>query len=210
MLGFIISTARKIIILTSLKDKVAEYRQSTDVHIKTESGEISVETFITNDMHKLVLNYRTKNLVLTQIEDYNMNEQRTYFDSGEIKSLDIKKDVSEFMQIIPMYTFADSQNLLETIVNSVNSKIYTEDVDGMKCYVIESTKNTNFGFSGEPINGKGYVNKETGLKVKFIETVENYGEISDKVTTYEYSFDKIPEEDLQEPDRNEYEIRYIE
>ena len=52
-----------------------------------------------------------------------------------------------------------------------------------------------------------YLDKETGLAVKTIETIKNEdGTIEDSVTTYEQKIDVVTDEDMKEPDREEFII----
>lgn len=207
VVAFTITTARKVIILTSLKNKVAEYKQRSDLHMKTETEEATIETFIKEDIYKTVLHHKEENMTVTQITDYKEKEGRTYWASENEKNLQIRKEKEyEFLKVTPIYTFADSTSFFETIVNAINSRIYTETIDGKECYVIEGMKNTNFISTGDTVNIKGYVDKDTGLRMRMVETVKEDGKKRDKISTYEYGFDKITEEDLQEPNRSEYKI----
>ncbi len=207
LIVFVIATTRKVIILTSLKNKVAEYSQISNLHMKTETEDAMLETFMKKDIYKTIFQSKEQNSTITHITDYNTNEGRTYWDSKDGKVLQIKRNNEfEFLKVTPIYTFADSISFFETIINSVVSRIYTESIDGEEYYVIEGMRNTNFICGENTINVKGYVNKETGLRTKMVETVKQDGEKKTRITTYEYSFDNITAEDLKEPNRDEYKI----
>ena len=42
---------------------------------------------------------------------------------------------------------------------------------------------------------------------KVVEEVEEDGQLVENVTTYEYSFDTVTEEDVAEPDESQYELK---
>ena len=53
-----------------------------------------------------------------------------------------------------------------------------------------------------------YLNKETGLAVKTIETVKKEdGTTEEWVTTYEQKFDVVTDDDMKEPDTLEFTIQ---
>lgn len=205
---FVVTTARKVIILTSLKDKIIIYNQNSVVHEKIETEQTIIEAFIKEDMYKTVIQSKEANYSIIHITDYNSNEGRTYFEGINGKFMQIiRNDEFELYKLTPIYTFANSASFLETLTNSIVSKIYTESINDEEFYVIEGKKNTNFVCGeGTIINVKGYINKKTGLRSKMVETIEENGEKKNRITIYEYSFDNITLEDFQEPNRAEYEM----
>ena len=88
------------------------------------------------------------------------------------------------------------------------SKIYTEKVDGYECYVIDSMKNTNAIYSEGTISLKMYLNKETGLAVKVVETIRSEdGSTKENITTYNQKFDIVTDEDMKAPNNEEFTIQ---
>lgn len=52
-----------------------------------------------------------------------------------------------------------------------------------------------------------YVDKDTGLTVKRIEQIIEDGNIKENITTCEYKFNEVTDEDIKEPDALEYKIQ---
>ena len=44
-----------------------------------------------------------------------------------------------------------------------------------------------------------YVEKETGLTIKKVEIINENGQKSENIVTYEYKFDSVTDEDVKEP-----------
>lgn len=205
--GFVIfgvNTARKCIIIKSLQNKVAECEAKENIYTKVVGESAEVEKFIKNDIEKIVM--KKKDNAVTIIQVTEQHERRFYTIVGEQKILRRFKEEKNPISS-KVVSFVNTTTWLETLRDSVVSKIYTEKVDGYECYVIDSMKNTNAIYSEGTISLKMYLDKETGLAVKTIETIKNEdGTIEDSVTTYEQKIDVVTDEDMKEPDREEFII----
>lgn len=54
---------------------------------------------------------------------------------------------------------------------------------------------------------KAYVEKDSGLPIKLIEIINNNGENIEKVITYKYEFNIVTDEDIKEPNSQEYKMQ---
>ncbi len=204
---FIIITIRKFVIYTNLNYLNKEQQNIGNIYCKfTTEGQI-IETYTKGNIKKSVLKNNSK--IITQItkpdywivyEDDGVNKTRT-------KQFPKKTEtyiVSESENKIPNY--ADFTILFEKIWSSICSSIRTETVDGQDYYVI-SGHNVNFVYLENTKNVKVYINKNTGLAYKKIETIKENGNIRDKISTFEYKFNVVTDEDVAELDEQEYKIK---
>lgn len=202
---FGINTIRKFMIIKDLQNKVAKCEAKENIYSKVVSESAEVEKFIKDDVEKIVM--KKRNNAVTIIQVIEPHERRFYTIAGEQKILHKYKEEKNPLSS-KVVSFVDTTTWLETLRDSVVSKIYTEKIEGKDCYVIDSLKNTNAIYSSGAISLKIYLNKETGLAVKAIETVKNEdGTIEEWVTTYEQKFDVVTDNDMKEPDTSEFTIQ---
>lgn len=202
---FGINTIRKFVIIKDLQNKVAQCETKENIYTKVVSESAEVEKFIKNDIEKVVMKKKDNTVTIIQVTE--QHERRFYTIAGEQKILRRFKEEKNPMSS-KVVSFVDTTTWLETLRDSVVSKIYTEKVDGQDCYVIDSLKNTNAIYSNGAISLKIYLNKETGLAVKTIETVKKEdGTTEEWVTTYEQKFDVVTDDDMKEPDTSEFTIQ---
>lgn len=202
---FAINTIRKFMIIKDLQNKVAEYETKENIYSKVVSESAEVEKFIKNDVEKIVM--KKKDNTVTIIQVIEQHERRLYTIAGEQKILHRSKEEKNPMSS-KVVSFVDTTTWLELLRDSIVSKIYTEKVDGKDCYVIDSLKNTNAIYSEGTITLKMYLNKETGLAVKVVETIKNEnGSTKENITTYNQKFDIVTDEDMKEPNIEEFTIQ---
>lgn len=135
LLVIIILTFRKVVILTSIHNKVVEYEQGENIYYKATYTEAEYERFIKGKVDKSVVNY-PNGIKIIQIMDEE--EMRHYFEMSGKKTLEISKvDRNNFwISKIPSITDAYLTQG-EIAFNSLVSRIHTEKIDGEKYYVIE-------------------------------------------------------------------------
>ena len=202
---FSINTIRKFRIIKDLQNKVAECETKENIYSKVVSENAEVEKFIKDDVEKIVI--KKKDNTLTIIQLIEQNDRRFYTIAGEQKTLHRYKEEKNLMSS-KVVSFVNTTTWLELLHDSIVSKIYTEKTDGQDCYVIDSLKNSNAIYSNGAISLKIYLNKETGLAVKTVETVKNEdGTTEEWVTTYQQKFDIVTDDDMKEPDVSEFTIQ---
>lgn len=202
LLIIVILTARKFIILKSIQNKNIEYEKLDNIYTKSTYGyeKTTCERYIKGNIDKLV--FKKEGTCMTQIMD--VEEERNYFDYGDIKQLQISKiDRNSFwMSKMPVVVDTLSTSF-EILYNSVVSRIHTEKIGGEEFYVIEGKLFTGFAYLQDTKSVKAYINKETGILAKRVETLKDGTE---RVTEFECSFGTVTDEDIKDPDRTEYTI----
>lgn len=203
---FVMLTLRKFMIFTDLNNKNKEQQSNTNVYTKVITEQITTEAYrkgnivkIVNERNGIVMTQLTKPEYRIVYTDDGVNKTRNVYDSYYDREL-----WDENQNII--LNFADYFTLSEKIWNSICSKIKTETVDGQEYYVL-SGHNTRFMYDVNSIDLKVYINKNTGLPLKIVETIDENGNIRDKITMYEYQFDIVTDEDVAEFDSSEYEMQ---
>ncbi|MCI8383559.1 MAG: hypothetical protein HFJ33_01580 [Clostridia bacterium] len=203
---FLANTTRKIIIIKDLQNKVSECEKKENIYTKVDGESAIAEKFIKDGVEKDVIKKRDNTVTMIQV--IKEHERRMYVIAGEQKTLTISKEEKNDLAPTKVVSFVDTVTWKELLHDSIVSKIYTEKVDGYECYVIDSMKNTNATYSEGTISLKMYLNKETGLAVKVIETIKDEnGSMKENVTTYNQKFDIITDEDMIEPNIQEFTIQ---
>lgn len=202
---FSINTVRKMMIIKDLQNKVAEGEAKENIYTKVVGDNAEAEKFIKDGVQKDVIKKKDNTVTLIQVTEEH--ERRFYTIVGEQKTLHLYKEEKNSSGA-KLVSFVDTVTFRELLHDSIVSKIYTEEVDGQECYVIDSLKNTNAIYSDGAVSLKMYLSKDTGLAVRVVETVKKGdGTIEDSVTTYVQKFDVVMDEDMKEPDRSEFTIQ---
>jgi len=196
-------TIRKMIILNNLNEQVTKYVESNNVYVKI-SGNLNtgyeyMEIYKKDEKIKRILKMENEETYVTTIE--LPNETKKYLDTPEYKQLIPTNDIIYNQQIInrPVYP---GKTLKEKFLIAISTKIENEKVDGKECYVLSTFGKNVLPDSYGGYIGKAYIEKDTGLILKHIESQNGK-----KFTTkYEYKFNKNTDEDMKEPDINQYEI----
>lgn len=204
-ISIIVLTARKMIILHAIQEKVAEYENSTNMYLKTVSERSasveSFEKFILGDLEKDVIISKDKPTKVTQ---YITPTQRTmYIDSEEKKVMNISHEENVLTSTTKVVNYGRYDNFVNLLSNSLLTRITTEKIDGKAYYVISGFTGS-FLYTEGTIDMKAYVDKETGLTKKMVELVNENGKKKTYTTTYTYQFNSVTPEDMQEPDRSAY------
>lgn len=204
---FIIMTIRKFVIYTNLNYLNKEKQSIGNIYTKITVGQDTVEKYRKGDIEKLVAKKYGK--IITQV--MNSEYWIVYTDDGVNKTRTEKqqKKSERAVMLEPENTilnFAYFTTLPEKIWSSICSHITTETIDGQEYYVV-SGRNVNFIYSERTKNIKAYINKNTGLIYKVVETINENGNIRDEIAIYEYKFNVVTDEDVAELDEQEYKIR---
>ena len=210
LLIFVILTARKIIILNNLSDKISEYVNSKNAYVKfysddPERGLEYYESFKKDDVIKTVLKRNGENIYIREFD--TPTERKVYIDTPTSKTMSIE-DLEENLSsrsIVANYVYSNS--FMETLMNSICSSIRSETLNGKECYVLSGLRNSNFFYVVGTTKIEIYLEKDTGLILQSIDYVKE--EDGEKVTTvtYEYKFNELTDEDMKEPNIEDYELR---
>lgn len=203
----VVVIARKIIIIKNLQNKVSQYVDLSSYSIRSTTyrgDSISFDECLVNDDRYIsITNY---------IDKENNNKAITFSDEGKVNSyietngnkiatLDVevvaptKKGVIECLE---------TNSLKEFLYMIFTTRISSEMCDGKECYKIENLKNSNMLYVANSYTTV-YVDKDTGLLVRGV-SVKLDTEDKDLVVDYDYEFNTITDEDIEEPDISEYKI----
>lgn len=197
---------RNFIILNILNKNVEKQIENTNVYVKLENESTIAEKYRKGDTVKLVIQRKGTDIKITQIT--SRKQRLVYTESGDIKEMHKYQDEENSF-------FETNQNVIlkaadyiafSEMIGNCFSFITTEILDGKECYVLNGLNNCNFLYNANAINHKVYVEKETGLTYKIIEKIDEDGNIREIVTTYEYKFDTVTDDDIKELDNTEYKL----
>lgn len=207
LLIFVAFTARKIIIISNLSKKLEKYQNMDNIYARTAADHASItsyEKYYKDGVEKDVIWSAEKNVKFIQ---YTYKDQRKLFQEMEDKkTLNVYKESNENVSSPILVNYIMSVDLMGNLINSLTSKITTENVDGKECYVLENKYNPNFLYDANATNLKVYIEKETGLTTKVVEFITTDGVKSQKTINYDYSFGTVTDEDMSEPDASLYEL----
>ena len=199
---FIISTGRKMIILSNLNKKEEKYVNSTNYH-KIIYG-YQPDYYVKTEIFTL----GTKQVVYTtEIVNGQTKERKIYGENGKVnKTYTIeqgKKNVKfheNTLMSINLSNMGDIENnIIQLFWGAVMTSINTRTVNGKECYYITNKgKKEVFLIPGDGI----YIEKETGLAIRTNGNEEGTWPQSD----YIYEFDVVTEKNFIEPNINEYQI----
>ena len=209
LLIFVLSYARKMIIIVGLNSKASDFMNSTNYYTKTLSyaGESLniIENYkkdekykrryeiISEDNKVIAIDYYTNNRINSYNElhhkDDNVNKKVAILNKIDDSTL------SNILNHIPNPIKFD--NLINFMVMPLLSNITSEECNEKDCFKI---------VIGESVY---YIEKETGLTIRVVggRSISEDGEIHKIVSDYQYKFDCVTDEDFIEPDISEYEIQ---
>ena len=186
----IINTLRNYIIISKLQNKIADYSNSTNYHVKSTSTitennvHISIDYYKKDDKSLQVLQRQAENTAT--IKRYGKGEKiNTYIVTDENKTMYVESN-SVFLYD-KISNQLETTELYEKLLRSALSIIYSKKLDGKSCYVV-----TFF-------NTRLYVEKGTGLLVKNVMPPQYYD--------YIYEFNNVDDSIFIEPDISEYTIQ---
>lgn len=222
LLAISIITIRKVLILSDLDKKVTDYENNNNnIYIKTTFNfndyNSQMERFIKDDVDKVILEKTDSSGIKSKIIQITYpNERKFYTEFKDNKILHIYSEKaptrgahiegSATVTYSSIMNFTYSISLPERILNSLVTKIKTTEVDGIKCYELSSLCSSNYIYDENATKLLVYINKDTGLPIKAIEKIKESGTLKENITTYEYKFNVVTDDDLKEPDNSEYTL----
>lgn len=200
---FLIVTARKIIIIKTLQNKVKPYMQSDNYYaMKSDYYGNSIQIYQT---------YKKGNTSLSTVKSLSENGTKSLISyiNDEINHIYMEVPGDKIAILkgngIPGSLQIEglaSQNLGQFMIMSVFSNVKSEECNGKQCYKIE------VAYSLTSPKMTIYFDKDTGLKVRDFNGTsgENENKIN-IVSDYRYEFNNVKDNDLKEPDISEYTIQ---
>ena len=212
-LAFLVITIQKAILFTELSDKVANLEDTKqNIHIKMEVHKMGYQTYteryIKDDVDKLIMEITNKDGNTSKLMQFIYPEQRIlYTEQNDEKTKNVYEETAPTRSsvlkegMISSYTTIANYTLGLAFSPAVMfSSIHTVEMDGKKCYEISTMCNPNYIYDENSKDLKIYIEKDSGLPVKVIETIEENGEETQNTITYEYEFDCVTDEDVAEPE----------
>ena len=195
---------RNVMIFKKLESNLKPYEEATNYYIK----------MYMRDSNQVYETYRKENRYATKIRILPSNgvkeRKLMCYGNGETFNTYINADEKKVAQLnsvgvsIPspatVVNVFEGMTALEYLKMATFSTIATEDWNGKDCYKIMLRYSPNVMYMTEPdgtINPEnfyGYFEKETGLMLKF------------GMNEYEYRFNSVTDNDLKEPNVENYEV----
>lgn len=202
---FVAFPGRNMIILTSLHNRFKTYEQNDEnVYVKTSQYDESslVETreyYCKDNIEKLTMENFEKNYRIVQY--IYPDQSKEFTENMDGKTLEIQSEENKYSYISPIDNILYLDSLEDTFLISTAYKITTGNVDERECYVFSAQ------FGKSEAKSEIYIEKETGLVLQVIQELStNKGNTEFYKMQYEYSFNTVSDEDMQEPDVTEYRL----
>lgn len=190
---------RKAIIISDLNEKVIQQNAKNNIYVKFQTANINEEIYKKDNIVKTILEDKENQKKVTKIT--NGTTRMQYTESATENTLSTYEDTTNYGDVISNYVSTNILGVMEKISFIITSKISTQNEEDKECYVISNNNNPN---SFKPEGRKDlevYIEKETGLPIKSIETYDDGQEI---ITTYEYAFDIVTDDDVQPLDNSKF------
>lgn len=190
---------RKAIIISDLNEKVIQQNAKNNIYVKFQTANINEEIYKKDNIVKTILEDKENQKKVTKIT--NGTTRMQYTESATENTLSTYEDTTNYGDVISNYVSTNILGVMEKISFIITSKISTQNEEDKECYVISNNNNPN---SFKPEGRKDlevYIEKETGLPIKSIETYDDGQEI---ITTYEYAFDIVTDDEVQPLDNSKF------
>ncbi|MFQ8661842.1 MAG: zf-HC2 domain-containing protein [Clostridia bacterium] len=218
---FIILTARKVIIISSLSKNAENTINTSNYHTVTYSYYLEdyskTEVFSLGDKKKIITTQRKDNginkitIFARKNESSSENDKKyianIYREVKDEKDGKIEKVVNLNQEIeifVNPQNVTKTENYLQLFVYSILSSVKDTTFNGEECYYISNFKSVN-----NNLEEGMYVNKSTGLPISSIAyEYKNPDGTRGRVPTsdYIYEFNEVKEEEFVEPNIDEYKV----
>lgn len=218
---FIIITARKVIIISSLSKNAEDIINTENYHTITYSYRL--EDYSKTEVFSLG---NKKKIIMTQVKGNKVNKITMFAKKSETTNKENDKYIAniyrefkdgkdgEFGKIVNLnqeieifvnpQNVTKTENYLQLIIYSMLSTIKNTTFNGQECYYISNFKNVD-----SKLDEGAYINKSTGLPISSIAyEYKNPDGTRGRVPTsdYVYEFNVVKEEEFVEPNKDEYKI----
>lgn len=218
---FIILTARKVIIISSLSKNAENTINTSNYHTVTYSYYLEdyskTEVFSLGDKKKIITTQRKDNginkitIFARKNESSSENDNKyianVYREVKDEKNGKIEKVVNLNQEIeifVNPQNVTKTENYLQLFVYSILSSVKDTTFNGEECYYISNFKSVN-----NNLEEGMYVNKSTGVPISSIAyEYKNPDGTRGRVPTsdYIYEFNEVKEEEFVEPNIDEYKV----
>lgn len=218
---FIILTARKVIIISSLSKNAENTINTSNYHTVTYSYYLEdyskTEVFSLGNKKKIITTQRKDNginkitIFARKNESSSENDKKyianIYREVKDEKDGKIEKVVNLNQEIeifVNPQNVTKTENYLQLFVYSILSSVKDTTFNGEECYYISNFKSVN-----NNLEEGMYVNKSTGLPISSIAyEYKNPDGTRGRVPTsdYIYEFNVVKEEEFVEPNIDEYKV----
>lgn len=218
---FIILTARKVIIISSLSKNAENTINTSNYHTVTYSYYLEdyskTEVFSLGDKKKIITTQRKDNginkitIFARKNESSSENDKKyianIYREVKDEKDGKIEKVVNLNQEIeifVNPQNVTKTENYLQLFVYSILSSVKDTTFNGEECYYISNFKSVN-----NNLEEGMYVNKSTGFPISSIAyEYKNPDGTRGRVPTsdYIYEFNEVKEEEFVEPNIDEYKV----
>lgn len=194
-----IHTIRNTIIINNLQKRVEKYSNSNNYHIKSISNVSENTTMIMNQYQKddkqLLIIDRTVDNENVKMSFYKKDTKvDTFIETKDEKIA--RLNVENSILGISSIDIIQTDNLWQTIIYGLTTKIKTINVNGCECYSIDILLTPDY------LIGKSKteydIEKETGLPKKLI--------LDEQKVTREYEFGNVDDSIFVEPDISQYTL----
>lgn len=218
---FIVLTARKVIIISSLSKNAENTINVENYHNVTYSYYLEdyskTEVFSLGDKKKIIMTQvkdnKVNKITMFAKKSENANKENSkyianiYRESQDVKDEKTEKVVNlnkEIEIFVNPQNVTKTENYLQLIVYSILASIKDTTFNGQECYYISNFKSVN-----NNLEEGMYINKSTGLPISSIAyEYKNPDGTRGRIPTsdYIYEFNVVKEEEFVEPNMDEYKI----
>lgn len=195
---FIVHTFRNYYIVLGLQNRILEYSESDNFHLKNYNYGNSGSEVIMDYYRK-----QEKQVMVMEITKDGSKVKKAMYDNGQRVDVFTKTEDSKIAELntgtlmsVGIYNNLETDTAIQTLVTCMGTKIKSAKYNGKDCYEI---KNVITAFSLISEDEVVYVEKDTGLLVAI---KNNNGTIE-----REYEFDNVSDSVFVEPNIGEYTIK---
>lgn len=194
---FLIHTIRNFMIVSKLQEKVTQYVNSSNYHIKIINEEYDDTVVITNyykkDNKEAYFLERRKFGEVIKISVYSdgtKNHRYTETPNNKVVNFDESK-----FSGLEIENVLENDNIWQKILSSMIAQIESERYNKKICYKIENYLSHNLWWGLE--ENEIYIEKDTGLLIK--------SDVDYSEAQYEYEFNNVDDTIFIEPDISQYQ-----
>ena len=206
--AFVITTGKKMMIISNLSRKADSYVMSNNYHEEstTYAGDnlINIDVYYKDGKSVTIMHRITKNET-NKITIYSNGEKKnTYWETGDKKTAKLNEEKGIEFRIS---NYIETNNILELLIASITTNIKSVECNGKECYLLSGFISSSLLTGGNDIV---YIEKETGLVIRSsLGNIKNEvtGRNTDQIRDVNYEFGTVMDDIFEEPDINEYQVQ---
>ena len=193
----LIHTIRNFVIISNLQNKIAEYENSQNHHIKListqEDGTVLTTNYYKKDDKNVVFIERNRNGEIVKIAIYDNGEtHNTYTETSTEKVASLNSGLIT----VQIFNGVETDTFWQKVLVSMVARIGTAKENGKKYYKLSHLVST---YALLADTHASLIDSETGLLYK---SMDKYSTV-----VREYEFNNVDDSIFIEPDISEYEVR---